>query len=232
MQELLPEKLSDNDEIVLPSEAQKMALSIREQVELLDFLTNKGQFDSITEELFPNLPKTTLGTAKFFATCYLINSLLQAREITPFDELKTRLGTAISDLINVRDHNLFESLEAIQGEPDEDLIAYTNVFNQPVDQNQALELAIKLGLTDELDGRNFHALRVISDIELSRIRARAVRFKIDDLREQSESLKHTGFNSESDDLELKKFLEEEIRRLEEQRSILLREYLAGIETQT
>lgn len=201
---------------------------IKAQLEFLNILVASGQFVLITSDLFPNVPPPWLSMARFFACNNLVNNLIEARAVTPHEDLQVELGGLITGLIKERDSAFSAQIKKWGGDDEnEQLLQAQAHFRQTPDQNTSLQLAISLGLSEQITDRNFPALAAVSADEILRLRARALRIKIDDLRDQWNSLKsNIGLQEVSEESELRKKLSVAISKLETQRAELLNLFIS------
>lgn len=208
---------------------------LRGQIDSIDILVTKGLYLFIDPKYFPDLPKPWVEMARYYAFCSIINRLGEIRDTTPQEDLKRKLGGEMTGLIRARDRVFMDSLKVEEGEEvveeDKELLTAEALFKQTGDANATLSFAINFGLYDRINGRNFPALKALTDAEIARLQARALRMRLDDLREQEGSMKpHAGFPSEQDNERLETLrdrLKKEIDATEQLRLFLIEKFLDG-----
>lgn len=202
-----------------------VAQPIKEQISTLDTLINRGRFFTITPDNFPGFPPQELALSRFYAYGNLASALQEVRYTTLDPSLKEKLGVAITALIKERDQDL-GSIVRVNGEGEDAIILSSSFFKQTIEQNQSLELAIRMGLVEQINGRNFPALRTLTNPELDLIRATTLGnrlVQLRDLKAQANKISSPpGFSSDRESsISPAHYLDEEISLAEEEFMLLL-----------
>lgn len=201
---------------------------INNQLGSLDGLAAKGLYELITPANFPSLPAERVLVARFWTMNHVIEGLITIRNTVWDPDLILKLGSQITAKIQERDRLLAEGLSDFPDLPvDEEAIAGQAGFVQPGDFSRSMEMAIGLGLTEQLNPRNFPALRALLPKSLAFIRLQAVYNRLILLKAISRDTTSLGFvaNERADPIDGKR-LEEELRQAEKDFSSILKMYLA------
>lgn len=200
---------------------------LRAELEFLEFLVGKGVPDFIDPAHFPSIPLIWLKTNRLFATENAISAFLNAKDISLNPQNQQKISMILTNLIEMKENDFSSGVADINEEINEDLIRAEAIFGQPGEANGALELAIRFGFYDQIHARNFPALRALPPTEIARLKARSLRMRIEDLKDQEANLREDiGFGAK-DEIDLRSILREEIKETEKLRRELLLEFTDG-----
>lgn len=204
--------------------------SLREQVEEMNFFFDKGLPEAITVERFPEIPLSKLATAKFWCYDNLIGGLANALNQATDNELKDKFAVLMTQMAQERDRSCLEILEGVAGEADGTLMSQQAYFRQPIEFSRALEIAVEFGLEEQLNEKNFPALRALTTNEKALLILRTIQNRRKVLEVAAHDLRNLGFTSKDDaNKGLEQRLNDEINRLNEQYTALLDQHLKSVE---
>ena len=162
--------------------------SIEQQANFLKFLADNNLYQLITTENFPGLDSSKIALDRFWVTNKVINGFVNAASEAQHPQLRRRLSSYATQLIEQRDQQMFESLPEIDQTVDEWVLQRQAGFAQAAEPTRLLELAINFGMSDTITSDNFPALRGVSTSEMALVEARAVNNRVIILQDLIRSL--------------------------------------------
>lgn len=164
---------------------------VRREYDQLDLFFSKSDYQRIEVANFPKLPPLNVISARFWAMDNVIDGFQNMRHAAIDEKLQKTLGVLINDLICQRDKKAtldFETYFKLDGAVDEKLIARQVMFRQSGDLSRLLDMTLGLGLMDKINGKNFPALRSLSENDLLELKLRSVEIRLDRLRGRLQQL--------------------------------------------
>lgn len=206
--------------------AHEQVPSPKAQAETLSFMVGERIYWEIEENKFPDIPIERVGLAKFWAIDNSIDGFQNALSVAQNPELKDQLSRLITKLIDERDQYLLDSLKKVDlGEADEEKIAKQANFRMPGDLSRLMDMVIGIGLIDQLNVKNFPALRSLSQKDFMLLKLQSLSHRLNRLEDIKNELKSSsGFKKEEVDLN-KNELDKEIGDLKDLQSEILTKYL-------
>lgn len=201
--------------------------SLKEQVDQMDILFSKGLYWEITPDKFPCLPVEKVALSRFWATDNAIDGLQNARVVAKDPQLKRKLAVMISILIKQRDSALSDSLGNIEGDIDEELMTKQQNFRQPGEFTRMLEMTLGLGLVDQVDEKNFPALRALGEKEKMFLRLQSMHSRRYHLKAMENDQKDFGYKNNTKKHDTRRALQLSIEELDRDYADLLKRYLAS-----
>lgn len=207
---------------------------VRKAYDQLDLFFSKSDYQRIEVANFPKLPPLNVISARFWVMDNVIDGLQNMRHAAIDEKLQKTLGVLMTDLICQRDKKAvldFETYFKLDGEVNEELIGRQVTFRQSGDLSRLLDMTLGLGLMDKINGKNFPALRSLSENDLLELKLRSVETRLDRLRDRLRQLsaidganQKLGFQSKDQTGSITAQLKEEITRWEKYYLNLLEGY--------
>lgn len=204
--------------------------SLAQQLDMLDRLVSKGLIMHIIPQAFPDVDPLSMGLARFYAAHNLVGSIREVRETVQSPETKEILGKVLVEIIENAEKDLSTIIDGskLPENFDESTIKRHARFYQAAEAAQGLETAIRLGLADQINSRDFPALRAVSDKEIARLRLLALSSRLEQLKTikgQLPQVQSAGFRAGQDSVSSGHIIDEEIQQTQEQLNSLSGEFL-------
>jgi hypothetical protein len=139
----------------------------------VNFLMQQGAYQFLEPELFPELELHEIETARFFATSNAIATLHNAKHLTSNPQLREKIDIKATQLAMKRDERYLNSMVAIEGETDPDLIIFQAKKRWMPDRIQMLMNFVGEGLVDEITPETFPELLGFSKENRAYLRLKA-----------------------------------------------------------
>ncbi len=171
---------------------------VQEQMETVETFVQKGLYQFITKDNFPDLPDYYLVTSLVYAADTMASRLENASHLTNDLDLSANLLRAMSETMNIGSRRATDLLGEVEYEGP--LYQTSFFFRQDGALTALLEFAIRNGLPEAISAANFPALRALPDSEIEYLVAKATENRLtgerelkgDDARRRSLSAPFTG----------------------------------------
>jgi hypothetical protein len=171
---------------------------IQKRDNVLNYLHSQGYYGLIVPEAFRGvIPDEKIASARCTAAENVIQGLMNQRDMADSSEAKRALSVAITTISRVRENNLVADLGHWQGDVDENLIRRQSYFRQPGEANGALDLALRLGLYEQITVRNFPIMRTLDEATILEMKIIAASNRVLRLQETQNSVdsRQAGLNN-------------------------------------
>lgn len=222
----------DRVETVVSGEDVPVSSRVSRTLEDLNNFVTRGEFWKINPDEFPGIPSYRVFVARYYARENDISGVYSLMMDTPNPKLKRKLAMLVTASVKEAEEELEGSLDVVEDDLDEYLVASRSNLRQGGEMTRMLELAVGLGWVEHLNEKHFPALRALSPdgSEIKKLRMDAMGNRLDSLDAHLGRVRReVGFGALKDPgvEDLRKKLETRMQEVRCAYLALMEDYLVG-----